>query len=366
MASKHGKRYSPKFKFQVVLEALQSEKADAEIVPVPLPGLDSLLARTSLIGDEFAFDLADYLAATPGAPVHSLGEILDRGLAHEEVAPTLRLWNRSGDRDTPSYREHRARQAALRTALERTLESERLDALAYPTMRREPALVGAPARGSSCSLSAHSGLPALTVPAGFTRDEEMPVGLELLGPAFSDARLVALAYAFEARTDHRRPPLRTPRLVHGRAPPARVFAAIPEPDAGGSRATTDGAASSPPPDSAGPVAATGDAAGSVGGGHLTATLRLDVPAGTLGYRAAASGVPADHVHAIVLERRRGSRPQAVVARLSGPGHAAAEGTLRLTAPLLRDLLAGDLDVALYTRDRPLGAVRLRVEPPATP
>lgn len=31
MASKHGKRYSPKFKFQVVLEALQLEKADAEI-----------------------------------------------------------------------------------------------------------------------------------------------------------------------------------------------------------------------------------------------------------------------------------------------------------------------------------------------
>lgn len=31
MASKHGKRYSPKFKFQVVLEALQSDKSDAEI-----------------------------------------------------------------------------------------------------------------------------------------------------------------------------------------------------------------------------------------------------------------------------------------------------------------------------------------------
>jgi len=32
MASKHGKRYSPKFKFQVVLEALkEDERADAEV-----------------------------------------------------------------------------------------------------------------------------------------------------------------------------------------------------------------------------------------------------------------------------------------------------------------------------------------------
>lgn len=31
MAKKNGKRYSPKFKFQVTLEALQSESSDAEV-----------------------------------------------------------------------------------------------------------------------------------------------------------------------------------------------------------------------------------------------------------------------------------------------------------------------------------------------
>lgn len=351
---------------RIVRAALdEMEEEGAAIVPVPLPGLDSLLAGTSLIGDEFAFDLADYLAATPGAPVHSLGEILERGLAHEEVAPTLRLWDRTGERETPSYREHRARQTALRTALERTLSEQNLDALAYPTMRQQAALIGEPARGSSCSVSAHSGLPALTIPAGFTRDEVMPVGLELLGPAFSDAHLVALAYAFEESTDHRRPPLRTPRLAEGRVPPARIFAATPDPDADSSRATTDGTDSTSPPDSTGSPAADGHAARSVGDGRLTATFHLDVPAGTLGYRAAASGIPANEVHAIVLERREGRRPRAVVARLSGPGHSAADGTLHLTAPLLRDLLAGDLDVALYTRDRPLGATLLRVDPSVT-
>ncbi len=31
MASKHGKRYTPKFKFQVVLETLQGDHADVEV-----------------------------------------------------------------------------------------------------------------------------------------------------------------------------------------------------------------------------------------------------------------------------------------------------------------------------------------------
>jgi hypothetical protein len=38
-----------------------------------------------VIGDEFKFDLAAYLAKQPNAPVKSLGEILERGLHHAEL-----------------------------------------------------------------------------------------------------------------------------------------------------------------------------------------------------------------------------------------------------------------------------------------
>ena len=34
----------------------------------------------------------------------------------------------------------------------------------------------------------------------------MPVGLEMLGRPFAESRLLALAYAFEQATGHRRPP----------------------------------------------------------------------------------------------------------------------------------------------------------------
>ena len=42
----------------------------------PFPGLDELLQNTSVINAEFKFDLLDFLAKYPAAPVHSLGEIL--------------------------------------------------------------------------------------------------------------------------------------------------------------------------------------------------------------------------------------------------------------------------------------------------
>ena len=52
-----------------------------------------------------------------------------------------------------------------------------------------------------------AGIPALAFPAGF--HENLPVGMQLMGPAFSDARLLQIAHAFQQRTDHH---LRTPDL----------------------------------------------------------------------------------------------------------------------------------------------------------
>jgi aspartyl-tRNA(Asn)/glutamyl-tRNA(Gln) amidotransferase subunit A len=50
-------------------------------------------------------------------------------------------------------------------------------------------------------------LPALAVPCGFTRG--LPVGLQLIGPALADVRLLEIGHAFQQATGHhlRRPPL---------------------------------------------------------------------------------------------------------------------------------------------------------------
>jgi aspartyl-tRNA(Asn)/glutamyl-tRNA(Gln) amidotransferase subunit A len=47
-----------------------------------------------------------------------------------------------------------------------------------------------------------AGVPALSVPAGYVRD--LPVGLQLTGPAFAEAGLLGVAYAYEQATGHAR------------------------------------------------------------------------------------------------------------------------------------------------------------------
>ena len=308
--------------------------AGAEIVDVEIPDRDSLLANTSVIGHEFAVDLAAYLDAAGGAPVASLGEIVERGLHHEQLDGTFRRRSDSGPRDEAAYAEALERQAALREAIVAFMDEERLDAIAYPTLRRDPARIGSPPVGGTCQLAAHSGLPAISAPAGFTRTG-MPTGVELIGRPFDDARLVSFAYALERAIEPRRAPHRTPPLVDGRAPEPLRFS----------------------------VAGDGGWAGRPAAPRLQGSFSLDLPRGTLRYLISTSALGPADVHAIVLQRRgSGTRPNAIVRRLSGPGVASAEGTLALSAADLDDLLGGRIELALYTADRPLGAVRLALTP----
>jgi aspartyl-tRNA(Asn)/glutamyl-tRNA(Gln) amidotransferase subunit A len=50
------------------------------------------------------------------------------------------------------------------------------------------------------------GIPAISVPCGFTR-AGLPIGMQIIGPRLGEARVLALAHAYEQATDwHRREP----------------------------------------------------------------------------------------------------------------------------------------------------------------
>ena len=52
-----------------------------------------------------------------------------------------------------------------------------------------------------------TGLPAMSVPCGFTLDG-LPIGLQIAGPAWSEARVLRAGHAYEQATDwHKREPL---------------------------------------------------------------------------------------------------------------------------------------------------------------
>jgi Asp-tRNA(Asn)/Glu-tRNA(Gln) amidotransferase A subunit family amidase len=193
------------------------KKAGATVTDVTIPGLDDLLRDSSLIGSDFKFDLMEYLAKSPDAPVKSLGEILDKGLFHAALESTFRARNAPTTRETEATRRARIKQAALRAVTLAVLDEQRLQAVVYPSLRRKPARIGEAQAGTNCSLSAHSGLPALSVPAGFT-DDAVPVGMELLGPAWSEQELLSLGYAIERTVQLRQPPFSTPALKDGKPP----------------------------------------------------------------------------------------------------------------------------------------------------
>lgn len=193
-------------------EALgRAESAGAEIDSISCPELDALVdEQFVLVLSEVQGDLDAWLATQPTAPVRSLAEIIDSGMLHPEFPP-VKAADLELLRGSPAYADACENRGRLRQVLDDLLRVHELDALAYPSMRQPPAVLGMEQLGNNANAAANAGLPAITVPAGFTADG-LPVGLELLGRAFDDTRLLGFAYALEQSGCVRRPPPTTPEL----------------------------------------------------------------------------------------------------------------------------------------------------------
>ena len=291
----------------------QMSDAGAEVIDVEIPGLEEILRGSSLIGLEFKWDMIDYLAATPAAPVRSLQDMLDRGLFHVRLGGNFRRRAETLEKDTAAINQAMAKRVEARAAVIAVMDELSLDALAYPTIRRRAARIGDAQGGSNCQLSATTGLPALSVPAGFS-GAGLPAGIEILGRPLDDVRLVALGFAFEQSVQPRRAPGRTPPLEDGRAPEPFVFVVAPE------------------------------------GGSATAHVLFewDVTRSALSYEVTISGVAAADVLGVAVHRAEVGREGGIIHRLSGPNRQVTSGEIILSAGVRDALTAGDLYLRLYT------------------
>ena len=307
----------------VLRKALDAIKAQgAEVVDVAVPGLDDLLRESSVIADEFKFDLMAYLARQPNAPVKSLGDILERGLHHDALDANFRLRNSTEKKESEHYRQAMVKRRAARAAVLATLEEQRLDVLAYPTLRRKPASIGDAQVGSNCQLSATTGLPAIAMPGGFTADG-LPIGLELLGGAWTEAALLKYAFAWEQSAKPRRAPFSTPPLIKG----------------------------APPPPSTADISL----------GAATVRLTFDRTTGALRYDVTTVNLGVDRVVGLTLQRSDGDKPGPIIAHLLGPNQLTGSGTLVMRGRDREELAAGRIAAHFYTRQSPLGAARQRVD-----
>jgi len=213
---------------RVIEETLQwYEGQGVEIVEVAIPELASLIAGSGLIGHEFRMDLNQYLSEFHSADFSdeeamSLEDIVDLGLHHQAVEGALQR-SRNAVFNEDAYQLARDRRGDLRQAIEQLFAEQNLDAIVYPPIAETPVFAGENQPGNNCNISANSGLPALSMPAGFTTNG-LPVGMELLGEFLQDQRLLAIAAPYESAKDSRQAPAATPALVNGEAPQPISFA----------------------------------------------------------------------------------------------------------------------------------------------
>ena len=202
-------------RFEEALDVMRRQGA-VVIDPVRIPEQDEI-PRGARWCARFRTDINAYLVSLgPDAPVRSLGDIVKTGRFHPSIRPSLQ---RFLDIDEPpdenaGCRRADANRRLLRAGVRRVLAQHELDAMVYPTWGNPPRLIGdlnTPHGDNSQDLSPHTGFPALTVPMGFVYDG-LPSGLQILGDAWSEPTLIAIAYSFEQATKHRRPPPTTPPL----------------------------------------------------------------------------------------------------------------------------------------------------------
>jgi len=202
--------------FAAVLAALDA--AGATLVdPVTLPGIETINdAEMIVLLYELKADLNAYLARLGGqAPVKTLADVIafnERNAAREMPWFGQELFVKAqakGALTDPEYVNARALclRVAATDGINAQLRAHRLDALIAPTgglpWRIDLAL-GDHVVGGSTTPAAVAGTPSITVPAGAVHG--LPLGLSFFAEAGSEARLLALAYAFEQTTRARRPP----------------------------------------------------------------------------------------------------------------------------------------------------------------
>lgn len=204
--------------FSQALTDLESSGAFI-IDPVTIPNFEEL---TKAVGfcSRFRYDINNYLKTLgSNVGVKTLEDIVEQKKFRPENSGAMR-WAMGVAADVEPAEQSPPcidvagdqRRMDLLTATVSMMESMKLDALIYPSWTNPPRKIGdseSPHGNNSSVIAPHSGQPAITVAMGYV-DNNLPLGLQILGWPFSEEKLFQYAYAYEQATRHRKPPLLFP------------------------------------------------------------------------------------------------------------------------------------------------------------
>ena len=206
-------------------QSLETMKAQgATLIDIKFPTLkDFGDAEFEVLLFEFKADLEKYLT--------------ERGAKYKTLEDLIKFNEENADREMPYFKqeifESAAKKGSLKSreyvqalkkskmltqaqGIDAVMTKDKLDAVVAPS--NAPVwmtdLISGDCGGSyisSSSLAAVAGYPNITVPAGFIR--ELPIGVSFFGSAYSEPKLISIAYSFEQTTKARRMPKYLPTAV---------------------------------------------------------------------------------------------------------------------------------------------------------
>ena len=214
--------------FERAVTALKAAGATVVDAEIPTAGKwDD--AEFEVLLYEFKADLEAYLAAS-GAPYKTLSGLIAFNKEHaaEEMPyfaqEIFEQANAKGPLTDVAYISARdkARKLAGPDGIMAALKKQDLDVLVAPSM--SPAWPTDPINGdhftgAGYGAAAVARTPSITVPMGDSHG--LPLGITFMGPAWSEARLIELAYAYEQASKARKPPRLLPTAEIGKKPAAR-------------------------------------------------------------------------------------------------------------------------------------------------
>jgi len=200
-----------------VIATMQS--LGATIVRFDLPEYTKLAGQVATSRFEARTVMERYFATLgPQAPIRSFADLVatNQSVVQKTLAAELAVVD---GMNSVAYKDRTLNREKLKILVAGKMAELKLDAILYPLQRILVVPIGAPDQTErNGTMSNGTGFPAVTFPGGFSTPTAnapigVPVGAELLGPDYSEDRLLAYAYAYEQAVNPRRPPKSTPPLA---------------------------------------------------------------------------------------------------------------------------------------------------------
>ncbi len=196
-----------------------AEEGSEIIDPVTIPNLEYYLDNASLYEYQSKHDINTFLQSLEDPPVESIEDVYEAEVIPEKMGAFDRLMSGYDEpTEHADYWESVDAQRQFRKAIQCAFAEHDIDAIAFPDLQIPPRVASELPQSRDSDpylintfIGSLSSCPAVSIPGGFT-DEDLPVGVELLGLPYSEADLLSMAAHYERISDNRRPPATTPAI----------------------------------------------------------------------------------------------------------------------------------------------------------